>query len=103
LNEKERIDLPNPYFEALPKIKEIINKNKNLNLLTDEIKIPEEIQQTLTSPTSSLPTPNVPSTGAVKTTNVAQNMLGTREQYASLFPNDVLGQAIANKPTQIVG
>ena len=103
LNEKERIDLPNPYFEALPKIKEIINKNKNLNLLTDEIKIPEEVQQTLTSPTSSLPTPNVPSTGAVKTTNVAQNMLGTRQQYASLFPNDVLGQAIANKPTQIVG
>jgi hypothetical protein len=103
LNEKERIDLPNPYFEALPKIKEIINKNKNLNLLIDEIKIPEEVQQTLTSPTSSLPTPNVPSTGAVKNTNVAQNMLGTRQQYASLFPNDVLGQAIANKPTQIVG
>ena len=103
LNEKEGIDLPNPYFEALPKIKEIINRNKNLNLLIDEIKIPEEVEQTLTSPTSSLPTPNVPLSGAVKVPNIAQNMLGTRQQYASLFPNDVLGEAIANRPKQIVG
>jgi hypothetical protein len=32
-----------------------------------------------------------------------QTLLGTRQEYASLFPNDVLGQAIANKPKQIVG
>jgi len=103
LNERERINLPNPYFEALPKLREIINDNKNLNLLNEKIKIPEEIEQTIISPTSSLPAPNVPSTGAVKTANVTQNILGTRQQYASLFPNDVLGQAIANKPKQIVG
>jgi len=32
-----------------------------------------------------------------------KHMLGTRQQYASLFPNDVLGEAIANRPKQIVG
>ncbi len=103
LNEKEGIDLPNPYFEALPKLRELIKGNRNLNLLIDEIKIPEEVEQTLTSPTTSLPIPNVPLSGAVKVPNIAQNMLGTRQQYASLFPNDVLGEAIANRPKQIVG
>jgi len=106
LNNKEKIDVPNPYFIALPKINEFINKNRRLNLLDNEISITEEeqsIQQPQSQPQSTLPTPNVPSTGVVKTANVTQNVLGNKQQYASLFPNDVLGQAIANKPTQIVG
>ena len=103
LNEKEGVNLPNPYFEALPKLRELIKGNRNLNLLIDEIKIPEEVEQNIISPTSSLPTPNVPSTGMVKIQPNTQTLLGTRQEYASLFPNDVLGQAIANKPKQIVG
>ena len=42
LNEKEGVDIPNPYFEALPTLNDIINKNRNLNLLTDELKIFEQ-------------------------------------------------------------
>ena len=42
LNEKEGVDLPNPYFEALSTLNDIINKNRNLNLLTDELKIFEQ-------------------------------------------------------------
>jgi hypothetical protein len=104
LNNKEKIDISNPYFIALPKINEFINKNRRLNLLDNEISITEEeqsIQQP--QPQSILPIPNVPSTGAVKVPNITQNMLGNRQQYASLFPNDVLGEAIANRPKQIVG
>ena len=42
LNEKEGVDIPNPYFEALSTLNDIINKNRNLNLLTDELKIFEQ-------------------------------------------------------------
>jgi hypothetical protein len=104
LNNKQKINIPNPYSIASPKIKEFINKNRRLNLLDNEISITEEeqsIQQP--QPQSILPIPNVPSTGAVKVPNITQNMLGNRQQYASLFPNDVLGEAIANRPKQIVG
>ena len=103
LNEKEGIDIPNPYYESLPKIRELINKNKTLNLLTDEMKIPN-VEPITPNIVSTLPTPNVPSTGAVQVPPSKQVLLGNRQQqYASLFPNDVLGQAIANKPTQLVG
>jgi hypothetical protein len=101
LNNKEKIDISNPYFIALPKINEFINKNRRLNLLDNEISITEE-EQSIQQPQSILPIPNVPSTGAVKVPNITQNMLGNRQQYASLFPNDVLGEAIANRPKQIV-
>ena len=37
LNNKEGTNTPNPYFEALPSINEIINKNRRINLLEGDI------------------------------------------------------------------
>ena len=46
LNQKEGRDIPNPYLEALPDIIDITNRNRRLNLLTDEIDMfsAEELQ-----------------------------------------------------------
>jgi hypothetical protein len=37
LNKKEGISMPDPYFKALPSINKIINNNRRLNLLDDDI------------------------------------------------------------------
>ena len=37
LNRKEGVSVPNPYFQALPSINEIINKNRRINLLEGDI------------------------------------------------------------------
>ena len=37
LNEKEGVSIANPFYEALPSINQIINKNFRINLLDDEI------------------------------------------------------------------
>jgi len=37
LNKKEGNRIPNPYFEALPSINKIINKNRRINLLEEDI------------------------------------------------------------------
>ena len=37
LNKKEGIRVPNPFYRALPSINQIINKNRRLNLLDDNI------------------------------------------------------------------
>ena len=41
LNEKERINVPNPYYQVLPSILEIINKNRRISLLDDNISLSE--------------------------------------------------------------
>jgi len=37
LNSKEATDIPNPYFEALPTINDIIANNRNTNVLTNQL------------------------------------------------------------------
>jgi hypothetical protein len=37
LNEKERTNIPNPYYLALPSILQIINKNRGINLLNENV------------------------------------------------------------------
>ncbi len=37
LNQKEGINLPNPYLITLPTITKIINENRNLDLLQDQL------------------------------------------------------------------
>ena len=37
LNEKEGISVPNPYYQVLPSILDIINKNRGLNLLNENV------------------------------------------------------------------
>ena len=37
LNQKEGISVPNPYYQVLPSILDIINKNRGLNLLNENV------------------------------------------------------------------
>jgi hypothetical protein len=41
VNNKENVFLPNPIFNAMPEINQIININKNKDLLTDPIQLPQ--------------------------------------------------------------
>jgi len=107
LNKQEGNFLPNPYSVASPVINSIINKNKKLNLLTDTIEFPKPLLTSGTfEPESMLPA-IIPNTAEVagfdQTSSLPNQQVNTSEQYASLFPGDVLGQAIANKPKQLVG
>jgi hypothetical protein len=106
LNEKEKIDIPNPYFEALPKLNEIINENRNIDLLNGDIKVSEQEESNIVQPQPITkqqafvpPTGQavVPSTNVAQTTNVAFN-----QQFANLFPGDTLSQLAANKRSGIV-
>jgi hypothetical protein len=106
LNKKEGINLPNPYIKSISKINEIINNNRRVNLLTEELKMPdfdiseEELQlqpqtqiQTPVPNTAGLqplPTAQVPGTNVDPITGLTYD-----QQFATLFPNDPLGQTIA--------
>jgi hypothetical protein len=104
LNRQEGNYLPNPYSVASPVINSIINKNKKLSLLTDTIEFPQpSLSSGALEPQSILPVPTIPSTGDVVLPASPVSQVNTSEQYASLFPNDVIGQAIANKPRTLVG
>jgi len=110
LNQKENVSLPNPYNLARPVLNSMASKNRGLNLKTDEMKVPFAPMQTGPSgaevePKNILPA-GVPSTGTPvinnQTSVLPNQQVDRQQQYASLFPEDVLGQAIANKPTQLV-
>jgi len=65
LNQKENVSLPNPYNLARPIINSMASKNKNLNLKTDNIKVPFAPMQTSpvgVEPQNILPA-GVPTTG----------------------------------------
>jgi len=103
LNRKEEIPLSNPYFQALPVINSIRNNNRGLNLNTDQIKVPKvNLSTGELGVENILPKAFVPTSGDVITPTSPVSQVNTSEQYASLFPNDVIGQALANKPKQIV-
>lgn len=104
LNQKEGVPLSNPYFEALPIINSIRNSNRGLNLSTDQIKVPKvDLSTGELGIENTLPKAFVPTSGDVVLPASPVSQVNTSEQYASLFPNDVIGQAIANKPKQLVG
>ena len=104
LNQKEGVPLSNPYFEALPIINSIRNSNRGLNLKTDQIKVPEvNLSTGELGVENVLPNAFVPTSGNAIVPSSPISQINTSEQYASLFPNDVIGQAIANRPKQIVG
>jgi hypothetical protein len=98
LNKQERVPLSNPYFEALPIINSIKNSNRGLNLNTDQIKVPKVNLSTGESGIENiLPQAFVPTSNDVVLPNTPISQVNKSEEYTSLFPNDVLGQAIANK------
>ena len=53
LNEKEGVDIENPYYLARPFIREIISSNRNISLLDDYIKIPT-FDEEIPDPTGAL-------------------------------------------------
>jgi len=53
LNRKEGVSVPNPYFQALPSINQIINKNRRINLLDGDISFSQlSIQPSRSKPRS---------------------------------------------------
>jgi hypothetical protein len=62
LNREEGLDIPNPYFEALPELNKIIRENNRIDLKTGELRFPDiEISQTQVQAQSQLQIPQLPS------------------------------------------
>ena len=116
LNKKEDVSLPNPYNIARPVINSMASKNKGLNLKTDNMKVPFAPMQTGPSgaevePKNILPATVPTNTGTPiiggQTSSLPNQQVDRQQQYASLFPGDVLGEGIAanqqKKPITLVG
>jgi hypothetical protein len=93
LNNKQKINIPNPYSIASPKIREFINKNRRLNLLDDQLSMPEE-EQNIQQPQSILPTPSVPVSGLPIPSTIVAGVNQTRRltdiEQALLSPTEQL-------------
>jgi len=102
LNEKEGVEIENPYMIASPFIRQIISENRSINLLEDnplfpnfEIPQPPVIEQEprITTPALTSPTSIDPNLVQAKTNNQLTNF----DRYASLYPGDFLGQSYIKK------
>jgi len=98
LNQKEGVQVPNPYLEALPELNKILLDNRNTSLLDDEIKFYEDPEPPVIQQESRITTPNlnVP-TGTIVSNQAPTNILTNPNRFAQLFPGDSLGQAIIQK------
>ena len=98
LNQKEGVQVPNPYLEALPELNKILLDNRNTNLLDDEIKFYEDPEPPVMQQESRITTPNlnVP-TGTIVRDQVPTKELTNVNRFAQLFPGDSLGQAITQR------
>jgi len=59
LNQKEGVQVPNPYLEALPELNKILLDNRNTSLLDDEIKFYEDLEPPVIQQESRITTPPV--------------------------------------------
>ena len=88
LNQKEGTSIPNPFLETLPVITDIINNNRNTDLVTGELRFPDITQPQITEPLSeNIQTPPVvtaPINPAI--TNQASTQVGSTlpPNFASL-------------------
>ena len=98
LNQKEGVQVPNPYLEALPELNKILLDNRNTSLLDDEIKFYEDPEPPVIQQESRITTPNlnVP-TGTIVSNQAPTNILTNPNRFAQLFPGDSLGQAITQR------
>ena len=93
LNQKEGTSIPNPFLETLPVITDIINNNRNTDLVTGELRFPDITQPQITEPLSeNIQTPLLPQTGApivsnIQTTNVVNPVSGLTRTEEALFSN----------------
>ena len=106
------MEKPNPYFEALPKINAIINRNRRVNLLDGEFSIYKDLEQLneQNNQQQRLPTPGVPISKEIvlsnKQTSQTNPITGlTETQTALLSPEDqIIQQRLnKNKPITLVG
>ena len=88
LNEKEGVEIENPYIIASPFIRQIISENRSINLLEDSPLFPNfEIPQpqiTQQEPRITTPNLNVP-TGTI-VNNQTQNVISTASGYNVNLP-----------------
>ena len=99
LNQKEGIDIDNPYYEALPEIREIINQNRRINLKDDNhsfYKYLEEFDQPTKETTPIQPLKLPPSNASAKgqipvvsPVNTNLNQATTQIRGEKLFENDI--------------
>ena len=99
LNQKEGIDIDNPYYEALPEIREIINQNRRINLKDDNhsfYKYLEEFDQPTKETTPIQPLKLPPSNASAKgqipvvsPVNTNLNQATTQIRGKELFQNDI--------------
>ena len=83
LNQKEGVQVPNPYLEALPELNKILLDNRNTNLLDDEIKFYEDPEPPVIQQEPRITTP------PLNTVNISPNVVGAQGQNVglSLPPN----------------
>jgi len=114
LNQKERVPLSNPYFEALPIINSIRNSNRGLNLNTDQIKVPKVdlstgelgVENILPAGVNSTPTPIINDQISSLSNQRTSPITGlTETQTALLSPEEqIIQQRLnKNKPVTLVG
>ena len=83
LNQKEGVQIPNPYLEALPELNKILLDNRNTNLLDDEIKFYEDPEPPVIQQEPRITAP------PLNTVNISPNVVGAQGQNVglSLPPN----------------
>tara|TARA_R110000796_G_scaffold39430_1_gene98379 strand:+ start:1029 stop:5327 length:4299 start_codon:yes stop_codon:yes gene_type:complete len=87
LNRKENVELPNPYFEAIGDINKIINKNRRLDLLTEQLDIVDPVEAAA---------PITPAVNQMSNTNTIVNsqITGTTPVLAAAGTNTNLTQPL---------
>ena len=98
LNEKEGVNIPNPYFEALPNIDELINDNRRINLDDGDLSFYRDRDVEIENESVSsiqplkLPPSNASAKGqipVVSPVNTNLNQATTQIRGKELFQNDI--------------
>jgi hypothetical protein len=77
LNEKEGTNTPNPYLQTLPTITDIVNKNRNTDLISGKLNFPEIPQPPVIQQESRITTP------PVNTSPVSPNIVNAQGKNVS--------------------
>jgi len=98
LNQKEKVDLPNPYFQVLPTITKIVNENRNIDLQQDQLRFPEtkpvediSIQETQIIEPLKLPPSNASAAGQSVKLNppIINQQAVVQDRGRDLFDNSI--------------
>ena len=93
LNQKEGTSIPNPFLETLPVITDIINNNRNTDLITGGLKFPDITRPQITEPLSE----NI-QTPPVTTAPINPNIINQASaQVGSTLPQNFANLSTAEK------